>query len=139
MSHEEENRLYYSPVYGRLLIALGILFTAIFILGYFIAGITESIFYCMLTAIIIIVGFGILNGPYAVYDEEVLILFTYGFKEKQRIKYKDKSEITVKSNHLYHNGKKIKMNDWFIRKADWNRMIQFYSSSDESLLSELKD
>ena len=135
----DENKLFYSPVYGSTLIFFGVIFTAIFILGYVIADISEALFYNILSALMIIIGYGILTGPYAIYSDQELILYTYGFKVRKTISYEDKTEIEVKNNHLYHQGKKIQMNDWFIKKADWNRMIQFYSSSEEALLSELKD
>lgn len=129
----------YRPVYGRVLILLGVVFSAIFILGFIIADMVEALFYNILSAAMIIVGFGILKGPYIIYDDSQLILYAYGLKERERINYKNKTAIEVKNNRLYYQGKKVKINEWFIKKADWERLIRFYSGKETDLLDELKD
>lgn len=131
--------MYYNPVYGRLLIAFGVLFTIIFVLGFAIADMAESLAYCLLTGLMIIIGYNIQQGPYATYNENGITLYNFRFKEREHYQFKDKSQITVNKDLFYLNGKKLKMNKWFIKKSDWNRMVQYYSSSDESLLTELKD
>jgi hypothetical protein len=128
----------YKSIYGRFLIVIGIVFTAIFILG-FIADIDNSIYYTLLGGIIILGGYGMLKGHYAIYDEQSISTFNFGFSKRTTYEFKDKSEIQVKNNLLYCNGKKLKMNSWFISKSDWSRMLKFYSDSDDTLLSELKD
>ena len=122
-----------------MLIVLGILFTAIFILGYFIAEIGDAIYYCLMSALLIVVGFGILSGPYATYDSISIQLYNFTGKSRKEYSFTDRSEINIKGNHFYLNGKKLKMNKWFINEEEWQRMVNFYSSDADSLFTELKD
>ena len=99
----------------------------------------ESLAYCLLTGLMIIIGYNIQKGPYAVYDDQNIYLYNFRFKQREHYQFKNKAQITVKNNLFYLDNKKLKMNKWFINKSDWNRMVQFYSSSEDALLSELKD
>lgn len=134
-----EQRVHYKKAYGRMLIVLGILFTSIFILGYFIAEIGDAIFYCLMSAVLIVVGFGILSGPYATYDSSSIQLYNFTGKSRKEYSFSDQSDIQVKGSHFYLKGDKLKMNKWFMNEEEWQRMINFYSSDADSLFTELRD
>lgn len=129
---KDEQSLYYSPVYGRLLMALGILFCTIFALGFLIAGMGESVLYLIFTSFMIVVGYYIQRNPYALYGEDFIQMNHYNGRQRERVTFKSKSDVQIKDDRFYVDNKKLKMNKWFIREADWRRMVQFYSDSFDS-------
>lgn len=87
----------------------------------------------------IVVGFSIQKGPYATYSNKELRLFNFNNRERECYSFNKRSEISIINDLLYLNGKKLKINKWFLNKEEWQRMVLFFQSSETDLISELRD
>ncbi|MBD3636524.1 MAG: hypothetical protein HUJ25_04210 [Crocinitomicaceae bacterium] len=129
----------YNPIYGRILIVLGIVFSLIFLLGFFVVHINESLLYTLFGAFLIVIGYGMIKGCYVKYGKDFIEAYNFTGGIRKRHEFSKKSDVTIRNGQLFVHGQRIWINNWFLKKADWKRMIAFYSESDDSLLTELVD
>lgn len=88
----------------------------------------------------IYLGVNTLRQPYARYNKTELILYRLTGSVRKKITYADPSEIKIQEGRLMYQGKKLKLNNWFVRQSDWSRMLRFYTSpSSDELLDELQE
>ncbi|MEO9533772.1 MAG: hypothetical protein ABJG68_02150 [Crocinitomicaceae bacterium] len=138
--NQEGNKLYYRPVVGRVYIAFGILFIGIFIMGAIILEDYINLIYAVASSFLIYIGFNIIKQPYAQFDENSLILFSFYGKTREKHKFSSKNELKFKNKHVYIKGKKIKLNSWFIQQSDWRRFEEFYATDQsDQMLDVLQD
>ncbi|MEZ4924395.1 MAG: hypothetical protein R2780_14580 [Crocinitomicaceae bacterium] len=116
----------YNAVYGRLYILLGILFSVIFVVGGIILNDLTIYFNLLASAAIIYIGNNVLKNPYAKFDAQNIILYSFWGSERHHYTFK-KSDLKLKNGRIYLNKEKLKMNSWFLAKNDWNRILQFYA------------
>lgn len=133
-----QNEIKYQAIWGRLYILLGVLFGILFVSGGVILN-DYTIYFNLIGSVIIIhIGYSMLNQPYVRYAENELVV--YGFLGQARKHYKFDSihSIKIKDNRLYHQNKKLKLNNWMVDKQDWKRMLAFFDPEDK-LINELND
>lgn len=135
---DEQQHLYYRPIIGRLYITSGILFTLIFVIGLFLLGEWLNLVYAICSLAIIYIGAQILKHPYATYSESQINLNNFWGSVREQHDLVDIKAVEVTENNLFLNGKKLKMNAWFLQKSDWDRMQRFYTSG-SGLEDELKE
>ena len=122
----------YQSLWGRLYITFSLLFGVVFILGAIVLEDITIAINLLLCIVMLIIGNTMLKKPYAVYNEKEIIQYSiYGSVRKHHC-FERKEEVEIKNNHLYLNGKKLKMNNWFVRKKDWERAKRFYSGQSET-------
>ena len=125
---------------GRLYILFGILFIGIFIMGLIILHDWKNIIYALASSFLIYIGYSVIKNPYASYSEKHLEMFTFYGKTREKHEFLDKKDLKVTETNIYLEGKKLKMNSWFLRKADWRRLQEFFAEDENAnLLSELQD
>jgi hypothetical protein len=135
-----EQQLFYRPVIGRLYILFGILFIGIFIMGLVILHDWKNILYALISSFLIYIGYSIIKNPYANYSDKEINLYSFYGKSREKHEFSDKKAVKVTEKNIFLKGKKLKMNSWFLRQADWRRLREFYSpDQNASLLSELQD
>jgi len=140
--HIVENEFYsvsYNPIYGRLYILFGIIFSLIFVLGIFVLGDYTIILYLLFSGFLIVIGKNALNTNYAIFSEKELLLFNIFGKTRKKYELSSKSDVLSKNNNLYFKGKKIKLNYWFVKKNEWRELIEFYSDQEKSIIDEIQD
>lgn len=135
----ESSSVYYGKVYANVLIVLGILFTLLFFLGFLILEDVTSLVSCGASGLIIMTGFLMKRKPYLTYGPKEIQLYSVTGKVREGFYFNDKRAVRISNNHIFLDDKKLKANDWFLNKAEWQRMVDYYSDSSEVLMSELKD
>lgn len=133
--HESVN---YQIIWSRLYILFGVLFGLLFIFGALILKDYTIFFNLIASFIIIYIGYGMLNRPYAKYNAKELIIYGLTGHIRKQYTYASPKEITLKNDRLYLHGKRLKINKWIVDKADWKRLREFYES-DLIGLDELKE
>ncbi|MFT4601462.1 MAG: hypothetical protein ACI857_001642 [Arenicella sp.] len=135
-----EQQLFYRPVIGRLYIIFGILFIGIFIMGLIILQDWTNIIYALASSFLIYIGYSVLKKPYASYSEKDVVLYSFYGKTRNNHTFLTKKDLKVTENNIFLNDKKLKMNSWFLRPADWRRLQEFFDTEENvKLLSELQD
>jgi len=100
----------------------------------------KNILYAIISSFLIYIGYSIIKNPYATYSDKEIILFSFYGKSREKHEFSDKKAVKVTEKNIFLEGKKLKMNSWFLRQADWRRLREFYSpDQNASLLSELQD
>ena len=111
---------------------------AIFVLGAVVLHEAEMYLYIAAGVFLVLIGFGMRNTPYLIYDENRIIVFGLFGKLRKEYQFEDKSEVLVKDARFYLNGKKINANNWMVSKHDWRRAMEFFGK-ESNLMSELQD
>ncbi len=100
----------------------------------------KNILYALISSFLIYIGYSIIKNPYANYSDNEINLYSFYGKSREKHEFTAKNEVKVTEKNIFLNGKKLKMNSWFLRQADWRRIQEFYSPDENaSLLSELQD
>ena len=133
-----EREIKYQALWGRLYFAFGIIFGLIFILGAIILDDYSILFNLLLCVMMFIIGKAMTKKPYAVYNSKEIIQYSFFGNIRKHYSFNKPDEIEIRNNHFYLNNKKLKMNNWFVDKRDWERAKQFYSGESD-LLDELID
>lgn len=134
---KETNTLHYRPLVGRLYVTAGILFTCIFIIGWIVLDEWLNLFYAICSLAVIYIGIQINRHPYAEYSAKAITLNNFWGSSREQHEFDSINAIEVTQQHVFLNGKKLKMNAWFLQKGDWMRMKRFYSDAAE--LDELQE
>ena len=125
--------LWYQRIWGTVNIALGIIFSVIFILGAVVLNDPSLLFYLILTGGNIYFGWVRIKQPCVICDEAVQgsagAIRVYGIFGQLLVTYtySHRSEIMVKENRLYQNGKKLKFNSWFTNLHQWEKIKRYYT------------
>ena len=134
---EEGNQLFYRPVVGRIYIAFGILFIVIFIMGTVILEDYINILYAVASSFLIYIGYNIIKNPYAAFNQNQLILYSFYGKTRDNYEFLSKNELKIKNKLVYIKGEKIKLNSWFIQAADWRRFEAFYATDESAEMMDV--
>jgi hypothetical protein len=138
--NENENKLFYRAVVGRVYIAFGIIFILIFIMGTIILEDYLNILYAAASSFLIYIGINIIKNPYAQFDDNLLVLFNFYGKTREKHTLSSENELKIVNKLVYVNGEKIKLNSWFIQKADWRRFEAFYATDQsQEVMDVLQD
>ena len=122
----------YKAVYGRVYVLFGILFSIIFIAGAIILQNFMIFSYLLASAFLIFIGANILKNPYARFDEKTINLYSFWGNIRYKYTFSSKKELKLIKNNIYLNGKKLKMNAWFLAKNDWKRILHYYELGESS-------
>lgn len=137
---QKENTLYYRPVVGRVYITFGILFILIFIMGTIILKDYWNILYAIASSFLIYIGNNIIKNPYAQFSENELVLFSFYGKTREKHSFTSKKQVNFKNKLVYIDGKKVKLNSWFIQNSDWRRFEAFYANDQsQDVMNVLQD
>jgi hypothetical protein len=137
--NDEKYSVNYNPVYGRLYILFGIIFSVIFILGIFVLKDYTILLYLLFSGFLIVIGKSALKTNYAVFSKNELILFNLFGKQRKKYSFSLKTDVISRNNHLYYKGKKIKLNNWFVKKNEWRELMEFYATEDKSIIDEIQE
>ena len=127
----EQGKIRYQPIWGRLYIVLALIFAAIFVVGAVILHDSSIYLNLVLCAVIFMIGQSMIKRPYAIYTDTDIIQYSFWGSIRKHYQFKDRGEIEVRNNHLYLKGKKLKMNSWFLDPKDWDRVLAYYSGKEE--------
>lgn len=128
----------YQAIWGRLYLLFAILFGLIFIIASYLLDDYSNLFNLIGALVIGYIGYSMLKRPYLRYSKNAIIVYNYIGSIRKSYQFVHLEDIKLKSNRLYLNGEKLKINDWMVRKADWNRFINYYDQSN-SIINELQD
>ena len=64
-----------------------------------------------------------IKRPYARYTETEITVYGLTGAVRKQYKINQSDTVEVKTNRLFINGSKIKINPWFVDKGDWRRFI----------------
>jgi len=132
-------KIKYQAIWSSLYILLGVLFGLLFIFGALLLEDLTVLFNSLAAIIVIYIGYKMRKQPYAEYNAQEIKLYSYLGTIRKRYTFQSPSAITIKSNRLYLNNEKLKINAWMVDKKDWQRMLDFYSDTNDVMLDELQD
>jgi hypothetical protein len=132
-------KIHYKPVYGRLYILLGILFTAVFIAGGIILKDYINFAYAAASLFMVKMGLNMIKLPYAEFDHKTMILYSFWGDIRKKYTFSSKKDLKLIKNRIYHKEEKLKLNAWFLAINDWKRIVEYYELRDPSLTDELID
>ena len=133
-----DQTLFIKPTIAKVYIVLGIAFMSIFLLGAFVLEDWTNLMFCASSSLIVYIGFSALKNPSASYNSKELIVYSLFGRIRFKYPYQSTEQVKIQNNLLYLDGKKMKLNHWFIQQEDWRRMVQFFSD-DQSMPEELQE
>lgn len=133
-----KNEVWFQRTWCTVHIVLGVLFSIIFVLGALSLKEYTYFFYLLLSGGLIYFGWNRLRKPYVSYTENSI--FIHGFLGDiiYRYQFEHRSDILVKDKKFFLKGAKLKMNAWFVNKAQWENMMRYFSNKN-SKAEELQD
>ncbi len=134
----------YNKIYCNLYIVVGGLSTLIFISGIIFLNDYSLFIHSILAVFLIIIGFKLRVNNYATVSKNKIVVFGLLNTERKRYELSVDEVFFFKSNRIVfeRNGKliKVKMNNWFINKYDWERVQTLFSLNDfEKITKHLID
>lgn len=130
--------VWYKKNWGRFHIAVGILFSIIFVLGALALKDYSYMTYLLLSAGIIYIGYVRLKKPYLICTkDEIRVTGVFG-EIVRKYHYQNFKEITIKENRFFKEGKKLKFNAWFTNEHQWENLKRHFNE-EPLLVSELQD
>lgn len=130
--------VWYKKNWGRFHIAIGILFSIIFLLGAFALKDYYYLTYLILSAGIIYMGYVRLKKPYLICTkDEICVTGIFG-ELARKYHYQKFKEITINENRFFKDGQKLKFNAWFTNEHHWENLKRLFKE-EPLLVSELQD
>lgn len=130
--------LNYQKVWSSLYWIFGMSASTLFVFGGLYLGDCTLFLYLLASLYLVAIGISMSKNPYCIYGLTEIKVFGHFRKMRKIYRFDGPSDILVRNNRLYINGRKLRFNAWFINEEEWKRMIIFYSP-DDILIHELNE
>jgi hypothetical protein len=131
-------------IWTRLAIILSIMCAIIFIAAFITLRKSEILIYILATLPPVIAGYQMSKQPYATVSKNKIVIFSVFGTIKKTYQIKKNERFELKNNRIYqissNKSTKIKVNQWFVNKHDWQRVIDVFSNSEsDKIINHLID
>lgn len=121
------HEVWYVSAWGLFHVITGIVFSLIFLIGALLLEDLKLLAYIICSAGLVYMGFVRLKKPYIRYSaSKIELTGTFG-EQLRSYEIKPGDETVVKHNRIYLNGSLLRFNNWFVKKAQYNKMLRFYN------------
>lgn len=128
--------VWYQRIWGTLHIALGCVFSAIFILGALVLEDLSTLLYLVLSGLLIYKGVVRLRKPYLIYTRTKIVVYGAFGELFRTYEWEHPDDLMVRAARFYLRGKKLQFNAWFTNRHQYKHMLDYFSE-DSSAGDEL--
>ncbi|MGV6862361.1 MAG: hypothetical protein ACWA41_11355 [Putridiphycobacter sp.] len=124
----------YHVFWSNVYIAVGFGCALVFAVGGYLLKDIEVFLYIIITIFPILVGFNMRKSNYAIVSQSEIIIYGLFGQIRKQYQLEKNQKFILKSNKIYIQDasklKKVKMNNWFVNRYDWQRAMELFISDD---------
>lgn len=131
-------------IWANIYIVVGVFCTLFFLAGAFLLNQYTTVIYAIAAIGPIVIGLKMRKSNYALVSTKQIQVFGLFGELRKDYQLGDESVFILKSNRLYikkdNSLKKVRMNNWFINRHDWERALELFETNDfEKITKHLID